>query len=143
MWAAAGLLALAGLLLALSFAPWGSAPGPAAVAAKVIRPATAAPPPTHTPADDGRVLFGLKGCATCHRHDGIAVDRLAQGGEVMPISQSMTNGSGAPDLTDYDPDPDFVRAWLRDPAAVRPGTLMPNLGLSEDEITALLAFLEE
>ena len=50
---------------------------------------------------------------------------------------------GAPDLTDYDPDPGFVRVWLRDPEAVRPGTRMPNLGLSEEEIAALLAFLEE
>jgi hypothetical protein len=48
----------------------------------------------------------------------------------------------APDLTRYQPNPDFVRRWLREPQAVRPGTIMPDLNLSEDEIEALLAFLQ-
>jgi cytochrome c1 len=49
---------------------------------------------------------------------------------------------GAPDLTHYRPNPAFVRQWLRDPSAVRPGTDMPNLRLSDEEIEALLAFLQ-
>jgi cytochrome c1 len=48
----------------------------------------------------------------------------------------------APDLTHYQPDPAFVRTWLKDPQAVRPNTAMPNLGLTETEIEALLAFLQ-
>jgi cytochrome c oxidase subunit 2 len=38
-------------------------------------------------------------------------------------------------------DPDFLRSWLKDPAAVRPGTQMPKLRLSAEEIEALIAFL--
>ncbi len=132
----AALLVVAGLLLALSFAPWAS---PEAA----IAPTLAPPTPTSDPADVGRALFTFKGCATCHRHDGLGTERLTGDGQTVAASRSLAGASGAPDLTDYDPDPDFVRVWLRDPAAVRPGTLMPNLGLSEDEITALLAFLKE
>ncbi|MCA9865024.1 MAG: cytochrome c [Anaerolineae bacterium] len=132
----ATLLVVAGLLLALSFAPWASQEP--AVDPTVVRPS-----PTSDPAAVGRTLFSIKGCATCHRHDGLPAERVTQGGQVVAASRSLTGASGAPDLTDYDPDPGFVRVWLRDPEAVRPGTRMPNLGLSEEEIAALLAFLEE
>jgi cytochrome c2 len=81
-------------------------------------------------AEQGQALFLAKGCPTCHRHD-IAVKNVDFSTEV------------GPNLTYYEPDPDFVREWLRDPSAVRPGTQMPNLNLTEEEIEALVAFLEE
>jgi cytochrome c oxidase subunit 2 len=37
--------------------------------------------------------------------------------------------------------PEGLAGWLRDPAAVKPGSLMPNVGLTEEEIDALVAFL--
>ncbi len=48
---------------------------------------------------------------------------------------------GAPNLTSYANDPDFLRRWLRDPAAVKPRTTMPNLDLSDAELADLIAFL--
>ena len=33
-------------------------------------------------------------------------------------------------------------AWLADPASVKPGALMPNLGLSQENIRALVAYLQ-
>jgi len=62
--------------------------------------------------------------------------------ERNPADLNLGEALGAPDLTHYQPDPDFVRRWLRDPSAVRPGSNMPNLRLSDDEIEALLAFLQ-
>lgn len=38
--------------------------------------------------------------------------------------------------------PANLRRWLEDPAAVKPGVLMPDLGLSKTQIDQLLAFLE-
>ncbi len=137
------LIAVAVGLLALSFAPWGrsSAAGdaPAAITAPVAVPTSE---PTPTMAERGRTLFSLKGCATCHRHDGLTAARLTQDGVVVPVSQSGVGVSGAPDLTHYQPDPDFIRTWLKDPQALRPGTQMPNLRLKETEIEALLAFFQ-
>jgi cytochrome c2 len=78
----------------------------------------------------GRQLFVTKGCTGCHRHTTITTSgRFAM--------------DGPPDLTHYEPDPAFVREWLRDPQAIRPGTSMPDLNLSDPEIEALIAFLSE
>jgi cytochrome c1 len=48
---------------------------------------------------------------------------------------------GAPNLTDYTNDPVFLRRWLADPAAVKPGTPMPDLDVAPEEIEDLIAFL--
>lgn len=71
--------------------------------------------------DQGQALYRAKSCTTCHE-PGLY---------------------GAPNLRQYDPDPAFLRSWLRDPDAVRPGTAMPNLSLDETEIEALIAFLTD
>jgi cytochrome c1 len=34
-----------------------------------------------------------------------------------------------------------LAAWIQNPAALKPGTAMPTLGLSQDEATAAAAFL--
>ena len=145
------LVVLAAGLLALSFTPWGrsSAAGdaPAAVVEAAPQPMiapVAAPTaePTPTMAERGRTLFTIKGCAACHQHDGLLAERLTYNGGVLLVIQPQSHSSGPPDLTHYQPDPDFIRTWLKDPQALRPGTQMPNLGLKEAEIEALLAFLQ-
>jgi cytochrome c oxidase subunit 2 len=83
-------------------------------------------------AAQGRALFRDKGCVTCH------VNLRVEGG-----SEPVYVGFKAPNLTDYTNDPDFLRRWLSDPSAVRPGTDMPNLRLSQTEIENLIAFLNE
>lgn len=139
------LLAVAAGLLALSFAPWGQpAAASGAPAAKAVAEPSAGPTaaPTLTVAEQGRVLFAIKGCAACHRHDGLPAPRQTENGAVVPVSQYWVGIEGAPDLTHYQPDPDFIRTWLKDPQALRPGTMMPNLRLKEVEIEALLVFLQ-
>ncbi len=89
--------------------------------------------PTATPAasaEEGSVLFRNKGCIGCHVND------RAEG------PRGMAAGFG-PDLTNYTNDPEFLRRWLDNPQAVRPGTEMPQIGLSEAEIEDLIAFLNE
>jgi cytochrome c oxidase subunit 2 len=84
----------------------------------------------------GKALFLAKGCISCHWHAQADV----------PASQSYKVG---PDLTNIESvpyggmpnDADFLRKWLKDPQAVKPGTQMPNLGLSDGDIESLLAFL--
>jgi cytochrome c oxidase subunit 2 len=48
-----------------------------------------------------------------------------------------------PNLTTVKADPEYLRRWLANPSALKPNTEMPNLGLSETEIDALVAFLTE
>src|SRR5436309_965900 len=85
-------------------------------------------------AERGKVLFLAKGCAACHVNGKIA-------GRTGEYAFGYPNPGPAPDLTGYTNDPALLRRWLRDPAAVKAGTAMPNLGLSDDEIADLIAFL--
>jgi len=111
-------LALTGLVLLLaSFLPWPAGSGESSSLPDSTTPDTVA---------QGVALFRAKGCVSCHHHAAV----------------EGSWGSVGPDLTAYDADPAFLSRWLRDPAAVRPNTLMPNLGLEQDEIEALIAFLE-
>jgi len=115
-------MALAGTgLLILSLVPASGDPGGGSTPSPALSAAA-----TGDPAAYGRALFQAKGCNGCHTHN-----------DVNP-------GSGiavGPELSSRTYDPDFLRSWLADPAAVRPGTEMPNLRLSAEEIEALIAFL--
>ena len=74
----------------------------------------------------GRAIFQAKGCSACHLHR-----------EVNPGADVAIG----PDLTEVVLDPAYLRSWLNDPASIRPGTRMPNLGLSRVEIEALITFI--
>jgi mono/diheme cytochrome c family protein len=80
-------------------------------------------------AEYGQALFSAKGCVACHIYS--------------PISNSIPGPLWGPNLTDYRPEPEFTRRWLRDPRAVRPDAQMPDLDLSDAEIDALIVFLTE
>ena len=75
-------------------------------------------------------MFRDKGCIACHTN------------ERVEGPQGETTGIG-PSLTDYKNDPALLQRWLSDPTAVKPGTLMPKLNLSEAEIQDMISFLNE
>ncbi|OGO36262.1 MAG: hypothetical protein A2Z03_07885 [Chloroflexi bacterium RBG_16_56_8] len=75
----------------------------------------------------GRKLFTAKGCVTCHVNNKAAAP-----------SFSVEAG---PNLSNYKASPEYLRMWLKDPVSVKPLTQMPNLGLSEAEMEALIAFI--
>ena len=85
--------------------------------------------PSISQADVGQQLFVAKGCVTCHVNNKV---------ENTYISWVV---SGAPDLTNYSASVEALRSWLKDPAAVKPATWMPNLHLTDAEIEALIAFI--
>jgi mono/diheme cytochrome c family protein len=78
----------------------------------------------------GQALFVAKGCIVCHVHNGV------------PESGDLSLSIG-PELSTYHNGPDFLRRWLADPAGERPKTGMPDLGLSTEEIEALIGFLNQ
>lgn len=78
----------------------------------------------------GRRLFIAKGCITCHYNSRAAAR-----------SEYWTIEMGAPDLSNYSSSREILFLRLKDPAAARSDTKMPNLGLKETEIEALIAFI--
>lgn len=80
---------------------------------------------------NGTLLFDQKGCSGCHRVNGQGAP-----GPGPDLSQIATQpydalGNSAAEL----------KTWLQDPAAVKPGTLMPKLALTQPEIDALVTYL--
>lgn len=95
----------------------------------------AAPPPT-AGWERARALYRQLNCGSCHRFTGSDVDASIPipSGAAAPLSIAL-----APDLrhTRARMHTDDVVRWLLDPAAQKPGTLMPKLGLSRDDAAAL------
>jgi len=78
----------------------------------------------------GRQLFLAKGCITCHVNNKAAGD-----------SEYWTIEMGATNLSNFSASPEILFLRLKDPAAAKSDTKMPNLGLKETEINALIAFI--
>ena len=85
-------------------------------------------------AAQGADLFRQKGCASCHTVEGFAKGNV--GPNLTHLMQRETFAGAIFDMSDEN-----LRKWLRDPPAEKPGSLMPNLSLTEDEITKLIAYL--
>ncbi|MCB9397716.1 MAG: cytochrome C oxidase subunit IV family protein [Acidobacteria bacterium] len=67
-------------------------------------------------------------CIACHKVDGAGNELPG----APPFAETMAN----PEKT-----PEYLRKWLKNPAEVKPGTIMPNLGLSDSDIENLIAYL--
>ena len=78
----------------------------------------------------GRQLFIAKGCITCHVNSKVAGN-----------SEYLTIDVGAPNLSNFSASPEILFIRLKDPAAAKSDTQMPDLGLKEMEIEALIAFI--
>lgn len=85
--------------------------------------------PALAPEERGRRLFVAKGCVTCHTH-----------------SESQSEiGDGAPELTGKKFAPSYLAEFLSNPkikpSAQKNGWQMPNPQLKQNEIAALVAFI--
>lgn len=78
----------------------------------------------------GRQLFIAKGCITCHHNSKAASP-----------SEYWTIDTGAPNLSTFSASPEALQLRLKDPTLVKADTGMPNLHLADDEIAALIAFI--
>lgn len=95
------------------------------------QPATS---PSDLSARGGQQKF-LATCAVCHTVSGTDAKGLV-GPNLTHIASRGTIAAGIMDRTDKN-----LTTWLRDPTAVKPGSRMPNLGLTNDEIKDLVAYL--
>ena len=80
-------------------------------------------------------MFTQKGCASCHSVTGISAGTV--GPNLTHLHQRDVFAGAIFALNDEN-----LRRWLRNPPGQKPGSIMPNLNLSEDEITKLIAYLD-
>lgn len=105
-------------------------------------------PEEGTQAYDGYQVFVNRGCTQCHAYrvdgeGGSEIPREAFNGPDLTHFASRQVFAGAT-LPEFGEDRETALArWLADPPSVKPGSFMPNLALSGEEIDDLIAFLEE
>lgn len=94
------------------------------------------------PAADGAKVWANAPCAICHTIKGVS-----------GFSSQYKGGFKGPDLTHFgsrttlaggvlDNTPQNVALWIQNPGAVKPGAMMPNLGIHGEDMTNLVAYLE-
>ena len=89
-------------------------------------------------ANTGKTLFASKGCIACHVAPGVP----GATGTIGPSLAGIGDPARKPTLTDGGANtPAHVKAWIQNPQQLKPGTMMPNLGLSDQEASDLTAFL--
>ena len=84
----------------------------------------------------GRKIFEQTACINCHAVAGtMAVGRF--GPDLTHLMSRDTIASGAAPNTH-----DNLKLWVHDPEAIKPGSLMPAMNLSDSELDSLVAYLE-
>jgi cytochrome c1 len=84
----------------------------------------------------GRALIVASGCGGCHTVRGVE----GANGVIAPkLNNVVLRPTLAGDLIPNSPD--NLTRWLMDPPALKPGTAMPRLGLTEDQAQDITAFL--
>lgn len=83
----------------------------------------------------GREIAVQRGCASCHAFSGVADWQAARGsGASVELAPDLRHARER--LT-----PASIAAWLRDPRALKPRTLMPNLALDAEAVAHVTAFV--
>ena len=87
------------------------------------------------PASLGARVYASSPCVTCHTVAGVSAGHLAP--DLTHFARRTTLAGGTLANT-----PQNLAAWLRHPAASKPGAQMPDLGLPPQQVAQLVAYLE-
>jgi cytochrome c oxidase subunit II len=84
----------------------------------------------------GRQVFEHTACINCHTVSGTAADGRF-GPDLTHLMSRTTIASGAADNT-----PENLKLWVQDPDAIKPGSLMPAMKLSDADLDAVVKYME-
>ena len=85
---------------------------------------------------DGQRIFERTACINCHAVAGTAANGRF-GPDLTHLMSRDTIAAGAAKNT-----PEQLRLWIRNPDAIKPGSKMPAMGLSDTDLDAVTAYLE-
>jgi cytochrome c oxidase subunit II len=94
------------------------------------------PTPGHGIAREGARIFQSMACMNCHTIRGTAAAARV-GPDLTHLADRATIGAGV--LTNT---PDNLTKWLTNPQKYKPGSYMPNMKLTNEEVKSLVAYLE-
>ena len=85
---------------------------------------------------EGQKIFERTACINCHAVAGTAANGRF-GPDLTHLMSRDTIASGAAPNT-----PENLRRWIHDPNAIKPGSSMPAMGLSDPDLNAVTSYLE-
>jgi cytochrome c len=91
-----------------------------------------------SPAAEGAQIIATKPCVGCHTIPGIPGATGTVGPNLAGVASRPKIAGGAVNNA----GPDDLQKWILNPAALKPGTAMPNVGLTDDEASKIVAYLE-
>ena len=97
----------------------------------------AAVPPRGSPAERGQELFARGACIACHTITGVPQARGTVGPNLTHLgSRTMLAGAMLPNTEEW------LRRWVTNAPSLKPGSLMPAMPLPDDQVAALIAYLQ-
>ena len=84
----------------------------------------------------GRRVFETTACINCHAIGGTAANGRF-GPDLTHLMSRRTIASGAAENT-----PENLRLWIQKPDAIKPGSLMPAMQLTDNDLDAVVRYLE-
>jgi cytochrome c oxidase subunit 2 len=84
----------------------------------------------------GRQVFERNACMNCHRVGGTPADGRF-GPDLTHLMTRATIAAGAAENTH-----DNLRLWIENPSAIKPGSLMPAMKLSDADLDAVVSYME-
>jgi cytochrome c len=97
-----------------------------------------APAPARVEGGDaarGKLLLAQYQCGSCHQIEGAAAARGQVGPPLDTFGQRSYIAGSVPN------SPQALERWLIDPAALKPGTSMPAMGVSAQDARHMAAYL--
>ena len=92
-------------------------------------------PAPRSSAGRGHAVIVRIGCGACHTIGGIEGADGRVGPSLKDFKSKRYIAGRLPN------SPAQVRRWIRNPQRIRPGTIMPDLGLSEREVKDVVSYL--
>jgi cytochrome c oxidase subunit 2 len=92
--------------------------------------------PSATAVSHGRRVFESAACVNCHAVSGTTAKGVF-GPDLTHLMSRDTIASGAAPNTQ-----EVLRQWIKNPDAIKPGSKMPAMGLSDQDLDAVTAYLE-
>jgi cytochrome c oxidase subunit II len=84
----------------------------------------------------GKRVFEGNACMNCHRVDRTSADGHF-GPDLTHLMSRATIAAGAAENTH-----DNLRLWIQNPSAIKPGSLMPAMKLSDPDLDAVVRYME-
>jgi cytochrome c oxidase subunit 2 len=117
-------------------APAPAAPAPAPDSVKTSSAGASVQAPSDSLVAQGEKLFAQKGCIGCHSLVAVNPPKGMIGPNLANVGSRSWIAAGTLPNTDEN-----LAGWIRNPQKWKQGVLMPNLGVTEVEAKALVAFL--